>query len=668
MTDKEGIIILSSMHRKAGLFVLLAASAPAALAAQNEGLVQETGQRAPAPGAYSPAAANIAQWNAVRQSDSLPFSTYAAFLSRNRGWPGEAALRRTAERRLSLEPVPPGDVVRFFADSAPATAGGHAQLAFALQAIGRRDEARTAARRAWITGAMAQADEQRLLAAFGRDFSPGDHDARLEALLGNGDTTSAGRALAWARPDRRPLFEARLALQTRSPDANALAAALDPSTARDPGLIIDRANWLRNSGQSASARLLLANRPRLDRPPANPARWLDTSLTLARAAANDRNWQIAYGIASRLEDLYAPGVDVSERPYDERDDYTSLVWLGGQAALFRLNRPADAARLFELYGRAARSPQTRAKGFYWASRAAAAAGRAAEAQRFLEQAADSPDQFYGQLALERLGRSAPPPPTPLPVSAAERAAFAQRPMVEAIRYLGTLGRRGDQSLFIRALAGTLRNDRERAIAGEFGRQIGRLDMGVWASREARSSGETFYARPAFPEVPMPPVYASQWSFAHAITRQESSFERTAQSPVGARGLMQLMPGTAAMQARRLGVPYSLARLTEDPAYNILLGNDHIALLMRQYGNNPVLVAAAYNAGGGNVNRWIAANGDPRLPGTDVVRWIEDIPFTETRNYVQRVLENMVVYDTIDPNGGGAGRGRLSQYLGMRPGN
>jgi soluble lytic murein transglycosylase len=165
---------------------------------------------------------------------------------------------------------------------------------------------------------------------------------------------------------------------------------------------------------------------------------------------------------------------------------------------------------------------------------------------------------------------------------------------------------------------------------------------------------------------MPPAYASQWAFAHAIIRQESSFERTATSPVGARGLMQLMPGTAASQARRLGVPYSLGRLIDDPNYNILLGNDHIQLLMSQYGNNPVLVAAAYNAGGGNVNRWIRQNGDPRMAGVDVVRWIEDIPFTETRNYVQRVMDNLVVYETINPNRGGRPPRHLSSYLGMRP--
>jgi soluble lytic murein transglycosylase len=557
-------------------------------------------------------------------------------------------------------------VIRFFSVLPPQTPGGAANQALALQAAGRGAEAREAARRAWRMGAMAQSDETRLLGAFSGVFTPDDHDERLEALLGNGDTASAARALPWARPDKRPVYEARLALQTRAADAWTRVQALDPAaTARDPGLLTDKAAWLRNTNQSAAARQLLANRPRFDRPPANPARYLDLALTLARGAANDRNWQTAYGIAARVDDLYAPGVDISDRPYDERDDYTSLTWLGGQAAFYRLNRMNDAVRLFQLYGQAARSPQTRAKGFYWAGRAADRAGRTAEAQQWFTRAAESPDQFYGQLALERLGRAAPPPPTPLPATAAERAAFAQRPMAEAIRYLGMVGRRGDQTLFIRALAGTLDNDRERAVAGEFGRSIGRLDMGVWAAREARSVGESFYSRPAFPELPMPPAYSNQWAFAHAIIRQESAFERTATSPVGARGLMQLMPGTAAFQARRLGVPYALGRLIDDPNYNILLGNDHIQLLMNTYGNNPVLVAAAYNAGGGNVNRWIAQNGDPRLPGADVLKWIEDIPLTETRNYVQRVLENMVVYDTFNPYRGPRPAGRLSSYLGMR---
>jgi soluble lytic murein transglycosylase len=489
----------------------------------------------------------------------------------------------------------------------------------------------------------------------------------MEALLGNGDNQSAARTLAWTSPAKRPLFEARLALQNRAPDAAGRLTALDPAARRDGGLLIDQAIWMRNTGQSAAARSLLSSRAPLDRPVANPARYLDTALTLARGAANDRQWSTAYGIAAKLDDLYEPGTDVSGRPYGERDDYTSLAWLGGSAALFHLGRPADAVRLFELYARAARSPQTRAKGFYWASRAAAAAGNTAQASQWLEQAAQNPDQFYGQLALERLGRSAPPPPPAPPADPADRAAFAQRPLVEAVRYLGTVGRRSDQTLFVRALAEQLRDDRERALAGELGRAIGRLDLGVWAAREARATGASFYARTAFPEVSIPPAYSRHWAFAQGIIRQESSFERSAVSNAGARGLMQLMPGTARQAAGRLGVPYDFGRLTEDPSYNVLLGSHHLSELMDEWGGIAVLVAAAYNAGSGNVRRWIASNGDPRLPGADVVRWIEDIPFSETRNYVQRVVENAVVYDLMNPNRGGApARIRISYYLGQNP--
>jgi soluble lytic murein transglycosylase len=576
-------------------------------------------------------------------------------------------MRRAAEQRLSQEAAYPADVQRFFAAFPPQTPGGHAALAFALQASGRGAEAREEARRAWTGGVLPIEVEQRLLATFGSAFTPADHDLRMEVLLGNGDYQSAARTLAWAPIAKRALFEARLALQSRAPDASAKLAALTADARRDPGLILDQAHWLNEIGQPAAARQLLASRAPFERPPVNPGHWLNIALGLARGAANDRNWYVAYGIASKLDDLYAPGTDVSARPYDERDDYTSLAWLGGSTALFHLNRPADAARLFELYGRAARSPQTRAKGFYWAARAANAAGNAAAASAWLEQAAASPDQFYGQLALDRLGRTPPAPPSLPPADPAERAAFNVRPLVAAVRYLGAVGRRGDQTVFVRALAASLDNDRDREMAGELGRSIGRLDLGVWAAREARADGANFYDRAAFPIVPIPPAYASNWALAHGIIRQESSFERTSVSNAGARGLMQLMPGTAHHAASRVGASYDFSKLTEDPQYNVLLGSSYLSEMMDDWGGNAVLVAAAYNAGSGNVRRWIAANGDPRLPGTDVVRWIEEIPFSETRNYVQRVIENAVVYDLMNPNRAGQpARNRIAYYLGQSP--
>ena len=654
------------MHRRAGLFLLLGASAAAGVAAQSVGPAGPgLTQFQPPPAPSSPVAASIAQWNSLRQSDSLPFSSYAAFLARHRGWPGEAAMRRSAERRLSLEPSSPAEVVRFFSLFPPLTPGGHAQHAFALQASGGADEARAAARRAWTGGVLPLNDEQRLVGAFGGTFGPQDHELRMDVLLGNGDSTSAARSLMWAPAHRRSLYETRLALQTRAPDSASRLGMLDSAARRNTDLIVDQAAWLRASGQSAAARQLLAGSA-FDRPPVGVARWLDTALTLARGAANDRQWSTVHAIAAKLADIYPAGTDVSDRPFGERDDYTSLAWLGGSAALHRLGRPADAARLFELYARAARSPQTRAKGFYWAARAGGSAGQAgAQANAWLEQAAASPDQFYGQLALERLGRAAAPPAPSPDLAPAERAAFARRPLAEAVRYLGMAGRRGDQTLFVRALAESLETDHERALAGEYGRQIGRLDLGVWAAREARNRGETFYARAAFPDVPIPPVYSRYWALAHGIMRQESSFERTAVSSAGARGLMQLMPGTARQAASRTGQSYALGRLTEDPQYNIRLGNHHMTELMDEWGGNALLVAAAYNAGSGNVRRWVRENGDPRLPGTDVLRWIEDIPFAETRNYVQRVLENAVVYEMINPNRGARQQQGIASYLGRR---
>jgi soluble lytic murein transglycosylase len=621
----------------------------------------------PAPPAFamSPVlSAALAQWNSLRQSDSNPFSAYASFLLTHRGWPGEAGLRKSAEKAIDPASSSPAQVVSFFRTLPPTTPTGQARLAWALQASGQPQDAAEAARKAWGMGVLSTEDESRLLTLFPGALTPADHDRRIDVLLANSERASATRMLPLASAEQRPVFETRLALQTRAPDAGTRLAALPAGLEGDPGLLQDKARWLRNSGQALAARQLLAQRPALNRLPADPDAWLETLLTLAREAGNDRQWSTAYDIASKLGDTYAPGTDISDRPYGERDSYTSLVWLAGSAALNKLARPADAVRMFELYAGAARSPQTRSKGYYWAARAAHAAGDEARSQDYLARAATAPDQFYGQLAIERLGRSVPPPPEsavadPTP---AERAAFAQRSLVAAARALGQMGRWSDQSQFVRAIAQAVDSDSERALAAEFGRSIGRPDLGVWVAREARNKGATYYARPGFPEVPVSPAFSRYWTISHAITRQESSFDRAAVSAANAYGMMQLLPGTARETARKIGVGYEFGRLTTDPAYNMMLGTSYFSVLLDQWGGSMPLAIASYNAGAGNVRKWVAQNGDPRLPGVDMVRWIEDIPFFETRNYVQRVLENAVVYDTFG-QGGGFGANRLSFYLG-----
>jgi soluble lytic murein transglycosylase len=672
------------MHNKA-LLVLLASVSVASVAAASDPLHRNIARVLPVAmqGAFQPAPlpvptppppsysvspsllAALAQWNSLRQTDNLPFSAYASFLVAHRGWPGEAGLRKSAEK-ADTGGSAPGDVIAFFRTLPPLTGAGHVRLASALLASGRVDEARAEAREAWASGVLAQSDEDRIMGLFSAALGPADQDRRMDVLLASGNRQSAQHILNFVSPARRPLYEARIALQTRAPDAAQRLLALGSVFDGDPGLIQDKANWLRNTGQFLAARQYLATRPALATPPADAEAWFDTLLTMARAAATDNQSTMAWQIASRLDDAYPAGTDVSARPYGERDNYTSLAWIAGSTALNKLARPADAARMFDLYARAARSPQTRSKGFYWAARAAYAAGQQQQSSVWLEQAAAVPDQFYGQLALERLGRRVlPPPATIAEPGPSERSAFASRPIVEATRVLGLMGRYSDQTLFVRALALAAETDQERVMAAEFGKQIGRPDLGVWVAREARAKGSTFYARSGFPEVRLSPAYASHWTLAHAITRQESSFDRAAVSNAGARGMMQLMPGTAREVAGKLGLGYDFGNLTADPSYNMTLGTSYFSTLLDQWGGNVPLAVASYNAGTGNVRRWINANGDPRSPGTDVVRWIEAIPFSETRNYVQRVLENAVVYDTINPQAGGYGAGanRLSYYLG-----
>ena len=663
--DKDAPANMSSMVKQLLAASLLALSVAAA--AQSYQTVP-----APAGAPYGGAiSATLADWSRLRQSDAYAFGDYARFLTRHPGFPGEDAMRKTAERVIPAAGAYPADVVGFFAARKPLTGTGWARYAEALAASGRTAEAAVAARSAWGSSGLSPTDETRLQARFAGSLTTADHDARVERLLADRQTGQATRMLAWASPARQPIYGARIALQMKQADAESRVLALGPRANADAGLLMDRSRWLRDNGRGVDARNLLAQFRLLETRPYDAEKWFENQLLFARGAANDRNWSTAYRIASQLDDAYPAGVDVSAKSLGERDEYTSLAWLAGTAALHHLNRPADAVGMFDRYARAAKSPQTRSKGMYWAGRAAQAAGDAARGEAFLAQAGAYPDQYYGQLALERLGRplTAPAPVDTASLSEMERQAFANRELVQAIRALGAQGRTRDQALFLRALAADVDTDAERALASQLAGQIVRPDLGVMVGRQARMDGGSVYTRAGFPAVRVPSMAQSQWTMVHAIARQESQFDREAVSHAGARGTMQLMPGTAREVAGKLGLPYDVARLTRDTDYNIMLGSSYFAQMLSYWGGNYPLAVASYNAGPGNVRSWIRRSGDPRLPGADIVRWVEDIPIFETRNYVQRVLENAVVYDMINPARTGVARpNRLSWYLNKnRPG-
>ena len=583
-------------------------------------------------------ASEIARWEQLTATPRLSFNDYATFLLRNPGFPQSDQLRGYAEGRLREEFAAPEQLVAFFGTYPPVTNFAKAHYALALAAADP-EKARLYAREAWTGGQMAETAEAAIVALHGTSFTQADQDARMDALLWQRDEDAARRQYLRVSPDKAPLFAARLAIIDGGD-----GATTDPLATSDAGYLYNRSRELRQEGRPDEAVTLLANRPPLAGLPFDQTAWVNEQLAVARLA----DARSAVVIASKIDEAFEPVADISAKTYRLRDDYTSLVWLGGTRALWDLGDGARAAPLFYRYGAAARTPQTRSKGFFWAGNAAAKAGDATEATRYYEMAAQYPDRFYGELALQRLGRAMPafgaaPEGTILPE---ERAAFDIAPLTLAVTEVARDAPWSTGIRFYRAIADQAETMGDHLLVAELARRIGRRDLAVNLADSAAAHGLDGFTRIGFPRLETPP--GVNWTLVHAIARQESQFAQNAVSHAGARGLMQLMPATAQEEAGKAGMQYLSASLIEDQGYNMQLGNNHIERLLARYDGSYPLAFAAYNAGPGNVNKWLAQNGDPRTGAVSWIDWIERIPIFETKNYVTRVIENAVVYEHLYP--------------------
>jgi soluble lytic murein transglycosylase len=614
-----------------------------------------------------PALDAIVTWDRLRRDAYKgSFAEYALFLRDNPDWPQSRVIRRQAERLID-ERVAAPDRIAFFDRFPPLSAAAKLRLAEALRNVGRRTEAATMARDAWDSAGLDPLSEAQLLAQFESSLTPDDHLGRADRLLWSGQVSAAGRLLPRLDMDHRLWLLARLALRNNSADAANRLAGVPEVLRNDAGLLLDRAVWLRRKGDIAAANALLSNTAIDPGLVLDPEAWLKTRLEFARAAWRAGDTETAYRIATR-HSAFPLGRLLADRSLGERIAYTESEWLAGWLALRKLNRPDDAWRHFQNVRSASQTPISQTRGDYWTGRAAEAAGRSADARASYEAAAVHFDYFYGQLAAERLGRPLAIKHRPSPAIGASRAStFRADPLVRAVFALGDLGDRLRQNLFVRALADRAETTDDQALVAALAAPLKRPDLGVLVGKSARSEGELALIDAAFPVIELPADLASSWTMAHAITRQESQFDSQVVSAARAHGLMQLLPSTAAEQAKKVGLPVSgAARLLSDPVYNLTLGSGYFARLRNNFDGSFVLAVPSYNAGAGNVRKFIAANGDPRQPNVDVLDWIESIPFSETRNYVQRVLENAVVYDMLHPQTAVMPTtNRLSAYLGKK---
>ncbi len=615
-----------------------------------------------------PLAESLLVWNRLTNENYSPnFAEISRFLISYPGWPQEKGLRIKAEQAILASYDQPADIIKFFSTFPVITATGRVRLAEALTKTGQPQAGVPLIREAWASGGLSLQDETLVITNYSTNLTPADHIRRVDQLLWQDQATAARRMLPFLDADHRLLAEARLALKQRSSDADAKNAIVPASLQKASGLIYDRTRWLlrtRNDDAAATA-FLLANAVD-SQEGVKASAWAKLRQTLARSAVDRGAYEDGYHL---LADHHLAGniATISDDNETDRVAYVETEWRAGWIALRYLRKPADAIKHFQAMQAVAQSPITLSRAAYWAGRSAEALNNGTLAQQWYGRAAQFPDFFYGQLGVEKLGRPIPAPDlTPPVVSAEAMQAYQARDVVQAARLLGQLAEPELQTQFINTIAARADTPEEKRVAADLAVEIKRPDLGVRIGKLARNKGMSL-AYAAYPRLTLPDGLSNIWSMAHAITRQESVFNASARSRAGARGLMQLMPGTARNVSAKLGLPYTTEKLTSDPVYNMTLGATYIQDRLDSYGGNAVLAVASYNAGPGNVSKWLNRNGDPRSPNVDVIDWIEQIPFTETRDYVMRVLENAVVYTLIEPGRTKVdGYGLLSGYLGRKP--
>ncbi|HTO85557.1 MAG TPA: lytic transglycosylase domain-containing protein [Methylomirabilota bacterium] len=576
--------------------------------------------------AREPLLAKVILWlDLGRPGSNHPFDDYATFLAQNPDWPNQSAIQAQAELAMPLN-YPPDQVLAWFGNREPRTMPGAMQLGRALQARGEAAKATTELRRGWIELDGTDDEEKEFLSRFGTVLRSEDHVARLDRLLWDNRQDAAKRMLPRVDPGNRALGEARIALHNEAKNADALLARVPAKLQHDAGVIYERARWRRRHNQFESI-------PDLFAPP------------LKQILRPDLVWREIDDAARRALDRGVPKVAYRLAVQHGAKEGTAFYegeWLAGWIALRFLHDPKTATTHFTRLYEGVVSPISKARAAYWLGRAADDMKNKELAQTWYLQAAQWPTTYYGQLAAQRSNHQGPfaVPVVPQPTQA-ERDAFAKRELVAVVHRLAEVDRTDNARIFLLRLVDLAKTGGEHRLVAELAHSLGRDDLMIAAAKASRQSGIELVDL-LYPVRDLP-AGDPEKALVLAVIRQESAFDPDAESSAGALGLMQLMPATAKTVATQIGVKYDKDRLTSDPDYNITLGRSYLDGLISNYNGSYLLAVAGYNAGPRHINEWIDQYRDPRDKTVDVVDWVESIPLSETRNYVQRVLENLQVY-------------------------
>jgi soluble lytic murein transglycosylase len=556
------------------------------------------------------------------------------FIAQNPDWPNQALLERRRQEAIAAEPDQASALAQCERNRLT-LAQTMLRCAEAESNAGHNSEANDEARRAWLAGITDAAAETAFLRRWSGALRPDDQWDRFLRLASH-DAAAASRQVARLEPAHRAAAEARLALQHDAPNAEALLTALPAAMRGEPGMVLDHAKWLRKADRTADALALWQRAGEAAQRDATPDErggfWNERNL-LVRRLLHDGNAAGAYALAAQHGQI-------------NPDQMLDAEFLAGFIALRRLNDAAAATRHFTTLAGLSKAAITQARAYYWLGRADAVAGRDPHAD--YARAAAWPTTFYGQFAALALGDDAAALGRRITTlhdpsyTRDQVLTFTDREVVRAAAMLVAWNDPHRARAFLLRMDELAPDPADRALTARFALRLGLPDTAVFVARRMGRDGLAL-PEAGWPIAAEPPAGPVDASVALGLIRQESSFDIGAISPSGARGLMQLMPFTAQAVAKQVGVATSLVTLTSDPSHNMRLGTTYLQEMLDRFGKSLPLAVAAYNAGPHRVDQWLPENGDPRVGPIDMLDWIELIPFNETRNYVQRVLENVVIY-------------------------
>ena len=584
-------------------------------------------------------ALNLIDWvRYYNGASDLTFTDYVNYIIKNNNWPEIDNIKLKAESKIRFSDSA-SDIINFFKENDVQSGIGKIYLGNAYVSIGKKDKGIKLIREGYIEGSFGKTEQKQIVIKFKSFLDIEHHKKRISNLLWNKQYRTAQRLIKYVDKDYQKLYEARIGLISFSGGVDQLIANVPNQLRNDSGLVHDRINWRIKKKKFSSALSLLQEINK------------NSSAELERP---DKFWKLKNYSIRKL---------IDEHRYDEayrlsinhglksNADIAAAEWLAGWLSFSFLNDPATASLHFRNIYDISSRPISKARGSFWLARSYTELNKNEMAQEWFLESSKYNFTFYGQLANQYLGEQ-----SQFIVNSYPETIDVNNPnseMIEVYRAIYLLDELEEFKIMKKFIWSIARSDNteERLRIAKLAKKLSRNDFAVQAGKFIYY--DTLLLVPeSFPSVQKPKfgkiIFPSQ-PFIHSVIRQESQFDPKAGSYAGAKGLMQLMPYTAKKLSKGLNLKYSKSRLTSDPEYNVILGSAYLDGLLSKYDGSYILTLAAYNAGSSRVTRWIARYGDPRTNDIDPVDWIELIPFKETRNYVQRVMENLQVYEFIENN-------------------